>query len=170
MNTLMTLHRRLLCCDAFLSDWGVALASLLSLGRLFSADFQDGTLEQMALSATPLPVLVGAKILAHWLLSGLPLALLALYQQALFGNPLATGYGGGVWQQFSTPFWVGFAGQIWSSGRGILWYAPPVLLFPAGLSSGVIVDATITSPTADIQLAYNEVAVPDLTGLTFVSV
>ena len=45
-----------------------------------------------------------------------------------------------------------------------------VLLFPAGLSSGVIVDATITSPTSDITLAYNEVAVPDLTGLTFVSV
>ncbi|MFM6990564.1 MAG: heme exporter protein CcmB [Rhodoferax sp.] len=56
---------------------GALLASLLSLGRLFSADFHDGTLEQMALSATPLPVLVGAKILAHWLLSGLPLALLA---------------------------------------------------------------------------------------------
>ena len=56
---------------------GALLASLLSLGRLFSADFQDGTLEQMALSTTPLPVLVGAKILAHWLLSGLPLALLA---------------------------------------------------------------------------------------------
>jgi len=56
---------------------GALLASLLSLGRLFSADFQDGTLEQMALSSTPLPVLVGAKILAHWLLSGLPLALLA---------------------------------------------------------------------------------------------
>ena len=55
---------------------GALLASLLSLGRLFSADFQDGTLEQMALSATPLPLLVGAKILAHWLLSGLPLALL----------------------------------------------------------------------------------------------
>lgn len=65
--------------------------------------------------------------------AAVPLALLALYQQALFGNPLATGYGGGVWQQFSTPFWVGFAGQIWSSGRGILWYAPPVLLFPAGI-------------------------------------
>ena len=45
-----------------------------------------------------------------------------------------------------------------------------VLLYPAGLSAGVIVDATITSPTADIQLAYNEVAVPDLTGLTLVSV
>jgi len=63
---------------------GALLASLLSLGRLFATDFQDGTLEQMALSATPLPVLVGAKILAHWLLSGLPLALLAPLLAAQF--------------------------------------------------------------------------------------
>ena len=56
---------------------GALLASLLSLGRLFGADFQDGTLEQMALSPTPLPLLVAAKVLAHWLLSGLPLALLS---------------------------------------------------------------------------------------------
>jgi heme exporter protein B len=53
------------------------LASLLSLGRLFAADYQDGTLEQMALSPTPMPLLVAAKVLAHWLLSGLPLALLS---------------------------------------------------------------------------------------------
>jgi len=56
---------------------GALLASLLSLGRLFAADYQDGTLEQMALSPTPLPLLVAAKVLGHWLLSGLPLALLS---------------------------------------------------------------------------------------------
>ena len=56
---------------------GALLASLLSLGRLFAADYQDGTLEQMALSQTPMPLLVAAKVLAHWLLSGLPLALLS---------------------------------------------------------------------------------------------
>ena len=55
---------------------GALLASLLSLARLFAADYQDGTLEQMALSPTPMPLLVAAKVLAHWLLSGLPLALL----------------------------------------------------------------------------------------------
>ena len=64
---------------------GALLASLLSLGRLFSADFQDGSLEQMALSTTPLPVLVAAKVLAHWLLSGLPLALLAPVLALQFG-------------------------------------------------------------------------------------
>jgi heme exporter protein B len=56
---------------------GALLASMLSLGRLFAADFADGTLEQMALSPNSLSVLVAAKILAHWLLSGLPLVLLA---------------------------------------------------------------------------------------------
>ena len=56
---------------------GALLASMLSLGRVFAADFADGTLEQMALSPNSLSVLVAAKILAHWLLSGLPLVLLA---------------------------------------------------------------------------------------------
>lgn len=58
--------------------WVAALLSaMLSLNRLFAADFQDGTLEQMALSPTPLGILVLGKILAHWLVSGLPLVLLA---------------------------------------------------------------------------------------------
>lgn len=58
--------------------WVAALlAAMLSLGRLFAADHQDGTLEQMALSPTPLAVLVSGKVLAHWLTSGLPLVLLA---------------------------------------------------------------------------------------------
>jgi len=53
------------------------LASMLALGRLFAADHQDGSLEQMVLSSASLPGLVAVKILAHWLLSGLPLVLLA---------------------------------------------------------------------------------------------
>jgi len=56
---------------------GAMLASLLSLGRLFAPDYQDGSLEQMSLSQAPLPVLVAAKVTAHWLLSGLPLTLLS---------------------------------------------------------------------------------------------
>ena len=56
---------------------GALLASMLSLGRMFAADHADGSLEQMALSPHSLSVLVAAKILAHWILSGLPLALLA---------------------------------------------------------------------------------------------
>ena len=53
------------------------LASMLSLPRLFSDDYSDGTLEQMLLSTYPLGWLVGAKTLAHWLGSGLPLVLMS---------------------------------------------------------------------------------------------
>ena len=58
--------------------WVAALlAAMLSLNRMFAADHQDGTLEQMALSPTPLALLVSGKVFAHWLTSGLPLVLLA---------------------------------------------------------------------------------------------
>jgi heme exporter protein B len=58
--------------------WVAALlASMLSLARLFAPDHADGTLEQMLLSPEPPAVLVAAKILAHWLVAGLPLVLLA---------------------------------------------------------------------------------------------
>ncbi|MBV8635236.1 MAG: heme exporter protein CcmB [Burkholderiaceae bacterium] len=53
------------------------LASMLALGRLFALDYADGTLEQMLLSAEPLSVIVIGKVVAHWLVSGLPLVLLA---------------------------------------------------------------------------------------------
>lgn len=58
--------------------WVAALlASMLALERLFAADFEDGTLEQILLTAQPLSLLVLAKISAHWLLTGLPLVLIA---------------------------------------------------------------------------------------------
>jgi heme exporter protein B len=58
--------------------WVAALLStLLSLGRLFSADYADGTLEQMLLGAAPLGVVAAAKGLAHWLVAGLPLVIIA---------------------------------------------------------------------------------------------
>jgi len=58
--------------------WVAALlASMLSLGRLFSDDFLDGSLEQILLLPQPLSVLVLAKVFAHWLVSGLPLVLLS---------------------------------------------------------------------------------------------
>lgn len=58
--------------------WTAALlASLLSLPRLFASDFADGTLEQIALSPRPLAALVSGKIAAHWLTTGLPVAVMA---------------------------------------------------------------------------------------------
>src|SRR5690554_1552658 len=58
--------------------WVAALLSvLLSLDHLFRHDFDDGTLEQLVLQPQPLFLLVLAKTLAHWILTGLPLVLLA---------------------------------------------------------------------------------------------
>jgi len=58
--------------------WIIALlATLLSLDRLFQGDYEDGCLEQMRLTGQPLYWLVIAKVLVHWLITGLPLTLLA---------------------------------------------------------------------------------------------
>ena len=58
--------------------WVAALLStLLGLQRMFAADYQDGALEQLALAPQPMVLLVTGKIIAHWLVSGLPLVLLA---------------------------------------------------------------------------------------------
>ena len=61
------------------------LAAMLSLQRLFAMDYADGSLEQMALSPTPLGLLVVAKALSHFLLSGLPLVLMAPVLGLQFG-------------------------------------------------------------------------------------
>ncbi len=58
--------------------WEVALlATLLSLDGLFKSDFEDGSLEQLLINPQPLYLVVLAKILVHWLVTGLPLTLLA---------------------------------------------------------------------------------------------
>lgn len=58
--------------------WVAALlASTLALDRLFSDDYEDGTLEQMTLAPVSLPIVVLAKMIAHWLLTGLPLVLIS---------------------------------------------------------------------------------------------
>jgi heme exporter protein B len=58
--------------------WVAALlAALLSLDRLFEADYQDGGLDLLALSSLPLEFAVLAKCAAHWVATGLPLALIS---------------------------------------------------------------------------------------------
>jgi heme exporter protein B len=58
--------------------WVAALlAALLSLDRLFQSDYQDGGLELLALSSLPLELAVLAKCAAHWVATGLPLALIS---------------------------------------------------------------------------------------------
>lgn len=61
------------------------LAAMLSLQRMFASDYADGSLEQMLLSPTPLTLLVAAKALSHFVLSGLPLVLVAPVLGLQFG-------------------------------------------------------------------------------------
>ncbi|HHM05500.1 MAG TPA: heme exporter protein CcmB [Gammaproteobacteria bacterium] len=141
--------------------WVAALlASMLSLNRLFSADYMDGTLEQLVLAPQPLGIVVLGKIVAHWLLSGLPLvaiapvmgiqyglsadALLILVVALLLGTPVLSLIGA-----------VGAALTLGLRGGGVLvsllvlpLYVP-VLIFGAGAVDAV---ATGLDPLAHLQL------------------
>ena len=68
-----------------------ALAALLSLDRLFQADFEDGSLDVLTLSPLSLELASTAKIIAHWLTTGLPLVLLSPVLGLLLNLP-APGY------------------------------------------------------------------------------
>jgi heme exporter protein B len=70
--------------------WVTALlASLLSLERLFLADYQDGALDLLALAPRPLSAIVLAKVMAHWLTTGLPLMVATPMVGILLGAPIA---------------------------------------------------------------------------------
>lgn len=68
--------------------WVMALLStLLALDRLFQADWREGSLELMAISPEPLPLVVAAKCLAHWIVTGLPMAIAAPLMGLLLNLP-----------------------------------------------------------------------------------
>lgn len=66
------------------------LAALLSLNRIFEADYEDGTLDVLATGHLPLELVATAKSLAHWLTTGIPLALLAPVLGILLNLDLAS--------------------------------------------------------------------------------
>ncbi len=140
--------------------WVAALlASMLSLGRMFSADYLDGTLEQMMLVPQSLSALVLAKILAHWMVSGLPLVIMApvlglqfdmsaqalwvLIAALLLGTPILSMIGA-----------VGAALTLGLRGGGalvsllVLPLCIPVLIFGAGA-----VEAVVSGTSAGSHLA-----------------
>ncbi len=140
--------------------WVAALlATMLSLPRLFADEQHDGSLEQLALTPQPLALIVLGKVVAHWLVSGLPLTLLApvlglqfdlsaealwiLCISLLIGTPALSGIGA-----------IGAALTLGVRGGGILLsllVLPlyiPVLIFGAGA-----VDATVTGLGAQAHLS-----------------
>jgi heme exporter protein B len=71
--------------------WVTALlATMLSLDAMFRSDFEDGTLEQLCLTGIPLAALVSAKVLAHWVITGLPLIIITPLLAVLLYLPDAT--------------------------------------------------------------------------------
>jgi heme exporter protein B len=139
--------------------WVAALlASMLSLGRVFQSDEQDGTLEQMLLTPQPLYLVVVGKVFAQWLVSEVPLVLIApllgvqfglasdtlliLFVSLLIGTPILSLIGS-----------IGAALTLGLRGSGVLialLILPlyiPVLIFGAGA-----VDASINGVSSHANL------------------
>ena len=122
--------------------WVAALlAALLSLPRMFAADFADGTLEQMLVAAEPLPVIVFAKVIAHWLVTGVPMTVFAaLFASLAVGTPILSFIGA-----IGAALTLGLrAGGVLTSLLVLPLYIP-VLIFGSGAASAVAVSM---SPTA----------------------
>jgi len=141
--------------------WVAALlASMLSLGRLFGNDYQDGTLEQMLLTPQPLYLVVMGKIVAHWLVAEIPLVLMAPLLGMQFGLSNETLLILSVTLLLGTPVLsvigsVGAALTLGLRGSGVLisiLVLPlyiPVLIFGAGGVEAIIMG---TSPQSHIYL------------------
>lgn len=125
------------------------LAMLISLDRLFQADFEDGGLDALALGPLSLEAVAAAKILAHWLTTGAPLTILAAPLALLFNLPDAA-YGALVLSLgLGTPG-LSAAGAVGaaltlSARRGglilpliVLPLATPAVIFGAGAVLGAI--------------------------------
>jgi len=148
------------------------LAALLSLPRLFAADLADGTLEQMLASPRPLVLVVLAKIAAHWLTTGLPLALAApliglqydlpveslvvMLASLLIGTPALSLLGAA-----GAALTLGVRGGGALLGLLVLPLFVPVLVFGAGAVSAAL---TGVNPSAHLSLLGAFLAVSSLLG------
>ncbi len=145
------------------------LAAMLSLHKIFAEDFIDGSLDQIALTTLPLPLVVLAKTFAHWMSSGLLLALISpilalqfnlpidtvgvLFLSLLLGTPLLSLIGS-----------IGAGLTLASRGSGtllaliILPLVSPVLIFGAGAvdsyQSGLGVTAHFSLLGAMLAIAF----------------
>jgi heme exporter protein B len=148
------------------------LAAVLSLPRLFAADYADGTLEQMLVSPEPLAVIVLAKTAAHWLLTGLPLALAApligmqydlpsdalvvLLASLLIGTPVLSLLGAA-----GAALTLGVRGGGALLGLLVLPLFVPVLVFGAGAVTSALIGI---NPSAHLSLLGAFLAVSSLIG------
>jgi heme exporter protein B len=148
------------------------LAALLSLPRLFAADLADGTLEQMLVSPQPLLVVVLAKIAAHWLTTGLPLAIAApliglqydlpagalatLLASLLIGSPVLSLLGAA-----GAALTLGLRGGGALLGLLVLPLLVPVIVFGAGAVTAGLIGI---NPSSHLSLLGAFLAVSSLIG------
>jgi len=148
------------------------LAALLSLPRLFAADHVDGTLEQMLVAPQPLVIVVLAKIAAHWLTTGLPLAIAApliglqydlpagtlaiLLASLLIGTPVLSLLGAA-----GAALTLGVRGGGALLGLLVLPLFVPVLVFGAGAVTASLIGV---NPSAHLSLLGAFLAVSSIVG------
>jgi len=148
------------------------LAALLSLPRLFAADHLDGTLEQMLVAPQPLAIIVLAKIAAHWLTTGLPLAIAApliglqydlpadalaiLLASLLIGTPVLSLLGAA-----GAALTLGVRGGGALLGLLVLPLFVPVLVFGAGAVTASLIGI---NPSAHLSLLGAFLAVSSIVG------
>ena len=148
------------------------LAALLSLPRLFAADHVDGTLEQMLVAPQPLALIVLAKIAAHWLTTGLPLAIAApliglqydlpadalaiLLASLLIGTPVLSLLGAA-----GAALTLGVRGGGALLGLLVLPLLVPVMVFGAGAVTSSLIGI---NPSAHLSLLGAFLAVSSIVG------
>ena len=136
--------------------WVAALLSaLLSLERLFRDDFQDGALEQMMLMPIPLQLVIISKVIAHWLLTGLPLILISPLIAILLSLDFNTWLAVVFTLMVGTPTlsFIGAIGVALTVGLQKGGVLLSLLLLP--LFTPILIFATAAIDAASLGMAYN---------------
>ncbi len=136
--------------------WVAALlASMLSLDRLFKADFKDGALEQLLLSSNPNFIWVISKIIAHWLLTGLPLIVISPLLGVMMQLSESSIYAVMVTLLLGTPVlsFIGAIGAALTVGTNKSGVILSLLILP--LYIPVLIFATSAITAASMNLPYD---------------
>lgn len=145
LSEILATFSLLLCTYAFLRAQDDAPSSRTRLAWLALSGSALGLLvNTRVVSVVVLPIFLLALLMWHskpavwkdgvaWIAGGLPwLLLFVWYNLVRFDLPLAAGYGNQHAQAFNVPIWEGAYGLLLSLKRGLIWYAPFVLLLPVG--------------------------------------
>jgi heme exporter protein B len=143
---------------------GALLASLLALDRLFTSDYEDGSLDLLMAGTLPLELAVAAKAIAHWLTTGLPLVIISPLLALMLNVEISAMGAIALTLLVGTPAltFIGLIGAALSVTlrRGglllavlVLPLTVPVLIFGVAAANAAIVGATVTGPAFTILCA-----------------